>query len=103
MTGRQKRYLPFLIGTAIAAAALGGWLIWRFYPAIQSLMQPQNMAAFQERLSAFGIWGILVLFSMQTLQVISGITPALPIQICAGITYGALGGLLLCMAGNFCR
>lgn len=99
MTGRQKLYASLIIGTVIAAAAVGGWLIWQYYPAIENQMKPENMAAFQQRLSAFGIWGALVLFAIQTLQVISGIIPALPIQICAGITYGALGGLLLCMAG----
>ncbi len=99
MTGRRK------IGMLLTAAALVfgigviGWLIWKFYPAMAGLMQPENMAAFRERLNAFGIWGAAALFAIQALQVISGIIPALPIQVCAGITYGTLGGLLLCMAG----
>lgn len=99
MTGRQKTGI--LLAAAVLLFGIGAacWLIWKYYPAMESLMQPENMAAFRERLSAFGIWGAAALFAIQALQVISGMIPALPIQVCAGITYGTLGGLLLCMAG----
>ena len=99
MTSRQKAgillavaALTFVIGAAV-------WMTWKYYTAMKSLMQPENMANFRERLSAFGIWGAAALFGIQAFQAISGIIPALPIQVCAGITYGTLGGLLLCMAG----
>lgn len=101
MTGRRKSGM--LLTAAVLTFCIGaiGLLIWKFYPAIMSLMQPEKMAAFRERLSAFGIWGAAALFAIQALQVISGMIPALPIQVCAGITYGTLGGLLVCMAGIF--
>lgn len=99
MTGRKKLHLSFLIGIAIAIAVIIGYLTWQYFPAIERLMKPENMSAFQKQLHSYGVWGILVLFAIQTLQVISGLIPALPIQICAGITYGAFGGLLVCMAG----
>lgn len=99
MTEKNKRFLTLLIGAVVIIAVVSAGLIWNYFPKIRQLMQPENMQAFQQRLQSFGIWGALVLFIIQILQVISGIIPALPIQICAGMTYGALGGLLICLAG----
>lgn len=45
--------------------------------------------------------GVLALIGIQTVQVVSGVIPALPIQIAAGLTYGAFGGLFVCLAGIF--
>ncbi|MGI5967055.1 MULTISPECIES: TVP38/TMEM64 family protein [Anaerotruncus] len=100
----KKRKPLLILGAAAAVLLLGvcGWLIWKYYPVIQNLTQPENMAAFREKLSSFGVFGILALFCIQVLQVISGIIPALPIQIAAGLTYGALGGLAICLFGIFC-
>ncbi len=99
MTRRRKAGV--LLAAAVLILGIGaiGRLIWKFYPSMAGLMQPENMTAFRQRLSAFGIWGAAALLAIQALQVISGIIPALPIQVCAGITYGTFGGLLLCMAG----
>ena len=97
MQGHKKWILA---AAALAVLGLLIWLAWRFYPSVQGLMEPERMARFQEKLRAFGGWGVPVLAGMMFLQVLSGIIPALPIQICAGLTYGAIGGLLTCLAGN---
>lgn len=81
-------------GFCIGAAVL---LIWRFYPQIEGLMQPERMDQFRQWLRSFGIGGVAVLMILQALQVLSGVIPALPIQLAAGLTYGALAGGLFCL------
>lgn len=90
--------------TAIAAVttallATAGLLLYHFYPIIQAWMQPERMEALRQDLQRFGIGGAFALAAVQALQVISGIIPALPIQIAAGLTYGALPGLAICLGG----
>lgn len=94
---KWKWWLAGIAAVLLLTAA--GWLIWKYYPMIQALTQPENMEAFKSRLQSFGVLGVLALLAVQILQVISAVIPALPIQIGAGVTYGALGGLLICLSG----
>lgn len=96
---RWKRWLTAVIATAVVGAL--AYLIRRYYPEIKGLTEPENMARFQAQLRSFGALGVLVLVGIQTVQVVSGIIPALPIQLAAGLTYGAFGGLFVCLSGIF--
>lgn len=99
----MKRKATRILAGALALAALLAalYLLSRLSPAIRSLARPQAMKAFQERLQSYGFWGALILAGAQLIQVVSGVIPALPIQLAAGLTYGALPGLLLCLSGIF--
>lgn len=102
MKDKEKRLLWALASCAAAALlAAAVWLIIRYYPEIKGLMQPENMERFRTLLDSFGIAGALVLVAIQIAQVLSGVIPALPIQLAAGLTYGPFGGLLICMTGIF--
>lgn len=98
---KRRRKIPIGVWVALGAAVLIGaaTLVWYFYPIVSRLSAPENMELFRENLQSFGILGTLVLFCIQVLQVLSGIIPSLPIQISAGLAYGALGGLLICWCG----
>lgn len=98
---KRPRIPLLLLALVIFAAAIAaiGLLYFRFEPAIKSLMRPALMDAFRERLRSIGPLGAAVLAGAQFLQVVSGVAPALPIQIAAGLTYGALPGLLICLTG----
>lgn len=48
---------------------------------------------------SLGIWGILFMLAVQTVQVILAFIPGEPIEIAAGALYGTVGGTLLCLAG----
>lgn len=56
-----------------------------------------------EKLETFvdslGIWGILIMFLIQTAQVILAFIPGEPIEIAAGALYGTFGGTALCLSG----
>lgn len=99
----KKKGAPIILITFIALILIGAfsWLVWRYYPDIAGLTEPENMAAFKEKLHSFGVWGIFFLLGIQILQVISGIIPALPIQVAAGVIYGPVGGTFLCITGIF--
>lgn len=97
---KKKKWIWGVIfcgATGVAGALV--WALIRFYPLIQSLMQPEVMETFQKWLQSFGVLGAVVLVGVQFLQVLSGIIPALPIQIGAGLAYGAVWGLMICLCG----
>lgn len=48
----------------------------------------------------YGVKGILILLSLEALQVISAVFPAIPIQILAGLTFGLFYGFLICITGS---
>lgn len=53
----------------------------------------------REFVDSLGIWGILFMLAVQTVQVILAFIPGEPIEIAAGTLYGTVGGTLLCLAG----
>lgn len=95
----RKALKIFCIVATGALLLCAAWLIWRYYPLVKSLTQPENMEIFRVKLRSLGVWGAAALLGIQILQVLSGVIPALPIQLGAGITYGALGGLAICLCG----
>lgn len=99
----KKKRLLWTLAVCAAATLLAAavWLIIQYYPQIKGLMQPENMERFRALLDSFGVAGALVLIAIQTAQVLSGVIPALPIQLAAGLTYGPFGGLAICMTGIF--
>lgn len=102
MENKKKRLLWTLAVCAAAVLLVAAvCLIIRYYPQIKGLMQPENMERFRALLDSFGIVGALILIAIQIAQVLSGVIPALPIQLAAGLTYGPFGGLAICMTGIF--
>jgi uncharacterized membrane protein YdjX (TVP38/TMEM64 family) len=93
----MKNWLKIVI-LIIAILVMGGISVLVF-PYIASLSEEANRIAFEEYINSLGIWGMLLLFSIQILQVIVAVIPGEPIEIIAGIMYGTFGGLFLCLSG----
>lgn len=53
----------------------------------------------QEHLSELGYKGVLSLIILSMLQVVLTVFPAEPIEVMAGVSYGFLNGMLICLAG----
>ena len=49
---------------------------------------------FKEKINSMGIWGGLLLFGLELLQIVLVILPAEPLEILAGMCYGPIGGTL---------
>lgn len=99
MHGKSKGKRLMIGAAALLIFGALIWLCWRYYPLVRGLLEPEQMAAFQERLQSLGAAGALVLAGLQCLQTLSGVIPALPIQLAAGLTYGPVGGLCICLGG----
>ena len=99
MKGMKKGRLLLLAGAAALILGALGLLCWRYYPVVQGLLEPAQMDAFRETLQSLGAAGALALGALQFLQTVSGVIPALPIQLAAGLTYGPVGGLCICLVG----
>ncbi len=82
----------FLVVTGIATV-----LLW---PYMKELATPEGQAAFQAWVSKFGWGGIFILFLIQILQIVIAFIPGGPLEIIAGMVYGGIGGLLICLAGS---
>lgn len=96
MTHPRRKILYAILAAALLLAA--GYGIWRLYPFVQSFAQPARLEWLRGWLQSFGWEGAAVLFGVQTVQVLTGIVPALPIQLAAGLSYG-VAGVAICLGG----
>ncbi len=63
--------------------------------------QPETQAEIQSWVSSLGWLGVLVMLLLQMLQVIITIIPGEVFEFMAGVLYGGLGGLIICVIGCF--
>ncbi len=99
---REKQKWTVLLKYIIALLLLLGLtlLAIRFAPELKRLLTARStVLKLEEWIESFGVWGVLVLFFLQVLQVFIAIIPSEPIEIAAGICYGGFWGFALCMGG----
>lgn len=63
-------------------------------PVMKDLSTLEGQMKFKEKISQMGIWGILLLFSLQLAQIFLIVLPGEPMEILAGMCYGIIGGLI---------
>ena len=59
----------------------------------------QDEGAVVSKIHGFGLQGVLILVTLQALQIITVVFPTVAVQVLAGLTFGVFGGLLICLAG----
>lgn len=79
----------------VSAVALTGYLCYLAY----KLMQDDNLSRLEDFIGNLGIWGGVVAWAIQILQVVLAVIPGEPIEIVMGVLYGTVGGCLMCLAG----
>jgi uncharacterized membrane protein YdjX (TVP38/TMEM64 family) len=92
-----------LIISLFAFAAIAGLIIMlcvTLIPILADIFTDQDGRNVINIIHSHGIRGIPVLASLQALQVITTVVPALLIQIPAGLVYGTWAGLAICLAGS---
>lgn len=82
-----------LIFVVIAFAGLIAYL----FPVMKNLSTHEGQLAFKERIDNSGILGFLTLLALQFAQIFLVIVPGEPLEILAGMCYGAVGGTLFCL------
>lgn len=72
--------------------------IW-IWPYLISLKTEEGQENFTNWVNKFGTWGFLVVLSLQILQVVVAFLPGEVTETLAGMMYGVIGGIALCMIG----
>lgn len=69
-------------------------------PVMKELSTIKGQVAFKQRVDNSGIFGVLVLFGLQLAQIFLIIIPGEPIEILAGMCYGAVWGTVFCVISS---
>lgn len=70
-------------------------------PIIKKINTPEGQMQFKEKITSSKLTGIMMLFGLEVAQVILAILPGEPIEILAGICFGALWGTIFLMISIF--
>lgn len=79
-----------LILVIIAFIALSVYL----FPVMKNLSTHEGQIAFKEKVQNSGIYGMLMFIGLQFAQIFLVIIPGEPLEILAGMCYGAIGGTI---------
>ena len=69
-------------------------LIAYLFPVMKNLNTPDGQAAFKEKIDNSGVYGFLTLLGLQVAQIFLVVLPGEPLEILAGMCYGAVGGTI---------
>ena len=98
MTEQTKKNYK-LAGGILLVVAMLAVTVW-LMPWFVSLKDAAVREAFQQQVLELGWRGVLLMLGLQVLQVVVAILPGAVVELIAGATYGALGGLALCLGGG---
>lgn len=93
MKTAKKAILTVLSVAALAALSILLWNVFRL------LMTEEGRQAFKINIMNMGAWGVLALIGLCASQVFLFFLPGEPMELLAGMCYGAVGGLLIIYAG----
>lgn len=92
MNKKNVNLLKIIIGI-LAIVALVGITIY-LIPIMKDISTTEGQIQFKEELKNSGIFGMLTLFGLQLAQIFLIILPGEPIEVLAGMCYGAFGGYI---------
>lgn len=95
MTDKQKKIVSVIVLILFATFT---FVLFRFVgiPMIRFIEDPDQYRTWIE---GKGIWAQISFIAMFLFQVIVAIIPGEPLEICAGYSFGALEGTILCLVG----
>lgn len=72
-------------------------MIFYLFPLMKNLSSLEGQVEFKQRVESSGMFGMLMLFGLQLAQIFLIIVPGEPLEILAGMCYGAVGGTIFIM------
>lgn len=88
------------LAATLMVAALAIILTVKLMPWFAALVRdPAAREELKDYVSSLGWRGVLFMLGIQVLQVVVAVLPGEPVELVAGMIYGAWGGLLLCLTG----
>lgn len=76
-------------------------LTFYFYPIMKGLITREGREQFRVKINEKGKTGMFLLFGLQAVQIILPILPGEPIELLAGMCYGAIGGFIFITISAF--
>ena len=93
----SKTRILKLVMFVVALVICIGATIYLF-PVMRNLSTVEGQVAFKQKVESSGVLGLLSLFALEVAQIFLFIIPGEPIEILAGMCYGALWGTVFIMA-----
>lgn len=90
----KKKAKIFKIIMFIVAILLIIGIVIYLFPVMKDLSTHEGQLAFKARIEQSGILGFLILLGLQIAQIFLVILPGEPLEILAGMCYGAIGGAI---------
>lgn len=75
-------------------------MIGYLFPLMKNLSSLEGQIAFKQKVESSGVFGMLTLFGLQLAQIFLIVVPGEPLEILAGMCYGAIGGTVFIMASS---
>ena len=98
---RNNKVKIFKIFLFITIIGLITGMIIYIFPVIKGLSTIEGQVVFRDKIQNTGFYGMLSLFGLQVAQIFLVIIPGEPIEILAGMCYGAIGGAIFIMVSAF--
>lgn len=88
----KVKIIKIIVSIFVIIAFIG--LIAYLFPVMKNLSTHEGQVAFKERVDNSGIYGFLTLLGLQFAQIFLVILPGEPLEVLAGMCYGAVGGTI---------
>lgn len=95
MNKTRKKAILFCILVAVLVIVLTLVLL----PYFEQLAEPAYQEKIQVWVDKMGVVGLLTILEVQILQVVIAFIPSEPVEILAGVLYGTIGGIVICLTG----
>ena len=87
---KHMKFLKIVLGILVAALIIG--VLIYFVPIMKNLTTSEGKIEFKNKIEHSGFLGMLTLFGLQVAQIFLFLIPGEPIEIVAGMCYGAFWG-----------
>lgn len=95
---QRKRILSLLIAALVVAAM--AILIVNLLPLLKTVSDHiADEDALLREIRDYGFKGVAIMTGLQIIQIITIVFPSAAVQILAGLSYGIINGLIICIAG----
>ena len=77
------------------------FLTIKFFPLFKSISTEQGRIDLKNEIESIGSEGVIIIVGLMVIQIFLPILPGEPVEILAGMSYGAIGGLIIVFLGAF--
>ena len=88
---KKLKIVKFIMFIIVIIAMIG--MTVYLFPVMKNLSTYEGQIAFKAKVNNSGVWGFLALIGLQFAQIFLVVLPGEPLEILAGMCYGAVGGM----------